>query len=150
MKILKICLIATFSFLFSTKANALPQDFTCSPSGWYSGGFNIFYISQRTSSDGTKLFKGVKYWQATTGHGLFVGKPQIKDISTLQASIINGNVVLVGLSNSLLESYGDGARPLSIPQTWQTGSIDVDSELFYADVNWSAGTCVPGKDSTLP
>lgn len=142
--IASICILVT-----ATSAWAVPNEFTCKPDEWYSGGFDIFYVTRTESPNEGNVFHGTRYWQATHPHGNLNGKPKITGEYELRASVLDSAIRLDGLANTFLESVGVGLQSLEIPESWEMGSIQVESELFYNDINGRNGSCIAGKDPSI-
>lgn len=140
-----------FLFLMATgQAYATPADFTCKPDQSYSGGFDIFHVTRDRGPDGHGIFHGTRYWQATFSHGTLNGKPQPKGEYILTATVSKEGLRLDGLPNTWIElESGQKSQHLVLPLDWETGPIQIESELFYNDINWTLGSCAPGKDALI-
>jgi len=139
-----------FSFIscstLISPAFAIPRDFTCKPLQYYSGGFDVFYVTEITASDGSTSYHGTRYWQATSPHGILIGKPGAVQEYTLVTYQVDSTLQIDGFSNSVLE----GELPtLPIPAIWNSGTVNVKCDLFYNEINGSEGLCSPGKDPRL-
>ncbi len=113
---------------------ALPPQFTCKPTNYYSGGFDIYTV-KRVLTEENEEYQGIQYWQETTDQGLLVGSPVLMQTIPLTTTQINTQLILDGFV-----SGNERVDSLSLPLDWNGDAIAVESRLFYNDVP-SDGVC---------
>ncbi|MCB0403770.1 MAG: hypothetical protein KDD51_03225 [Bdellovibrionales bacterium] len=120
----------------SVASQSFPQDFTCTPDQYYSGGYDFYQIT-KTELYGETQFKGLQWWQKTSPHGIKTGKPTLTRTITLEAITESDRLRFTGF-----ESFWGTKDDIVLPAEWNGQSVSVTSRLFENDMTFDDGTCV--------
>jgi len=129
---------------------ASPDQFTCLPSKWYSGGFDVFQIEKKFNPNGHQSFIGKRFWQMTSGHGFVMHKEIVlREEVELVVEENDGELFLRGFHSSF-ESPPE--IPLVVSLSWEESAASrapARSPLFRNDLWVETGVCVAGDVSIL-